>query len=180
MNLLPTIFGKPTMTTPSTTPTSSATPMTTSNTPPVTTPITTPGVSLITQPNPNHNYWNIAKDFLERYLSTNQMGLGWLDNFYDSGAYISLCIHHTGQNYFFEMVGYHNLKNKFSELSVSSITYGNLIYLAQPLGKQNVIMMVHGPININQNICQMACTYLLEISGTTCKITNQMFEISTQ
>ena len=96
----------------------------------------TQSVQISAQINPNNNYQQMAREFLERYAADSTMGVQYLSDYYATDALISLHMHQLGQNYLYEVVGHNNLKNKLFEHNIYAIKYNNITPTAQPLGKK--------------------------------------------
>lgn len=134
-------------------------------------------VSVSTSVNNNYNYQMIAKDFIEKYVVANILGIACIGHYYNNNSYISLHIHHPPNSILYEIIGHNNFKNKMSELGISIIKYNNLTYTAQPIGKSSVIITLHGKAEINNINYNILSTFIVKIISDVPRIINQILEI---
>lgn len=134
-------------------------------------------VQVTSQPNPNANYREISKEFLEKYITSNMLGVTCMGHFYDTDCLISLHIHQYGINYLYELVGYENFKNKLIELGITLIKYHTIVATPQPVGKKSVIVTFYGLAEVNGKNYQIESSVILQIEQNVIKITNHTLNI---
>ena len=135
--------------------------------------------------NANNNYYEIAKDFLEKFASTNLLGIAATANYYNTNAFISLHIHQGSNNYLYEIVGHTNLQNKFGEMGVNQIKYSSMVFTCQPIGKSKLLIVANGKAEINDVSYNIMNTFVVRIVASSnhlygqssIKIINQVFEV---
>ncbi|XWV26051.1 putative orfan [Tupanvirus soda lake] len=156
-------------------------------TPPAPTPVTPSTVTWnfpqpmqvqITTPlNPNHDYQVVAKDFLEKYVTAISIGVVTIGHFYDANTSISLHIHRGNENHLFEIVGHNNFRNKLVEFGIQTIKYSNVVYTTQPVGKNSILITMHGRADINGVTYTTINTFIIRITSGLPRIINQVLEI---
>lgn len=123
----------------------------------------------------NGQYADIAKNFLEKYVIVNLLGISFIDNFYDSQALCTIHLHQGDKNQIFELVGYIALRDKLRELGIVLIRYHHLIFTSQPVGKHKVLIVFHGQLEINGRNFNTVSTMILKAESSL--IINQVIEI---
>lgn len=134
-------------------------------------------VQITTPLNANHNYQLIAKDFLEKFSSASSYGMANTGYYYNTDCSITLTIHQGSSNNSTELMGYNNLKNKFTELGINIIKYHGIIHKCQPVGKNSVIVTLYGKTDINNTTYNIMSTFVVRIIQNNFKITNHIFDI---
>lgn len=137
----------------------------------------TQNMQLAIEADNNQKYKEIAKEFLEKYNTSISSGIYAIDYCYNTDSLISLHIHQKNTHHLFELVGYIALKNKLNEISINIIKYHDMVYTSQPLAKNEVLITMYGKAEINSINYNTMSTFIIRISGTTCKIINQILEI---
>lgn len=134
-------------------------------------------VQITTQINPNNNYQQMAKEFLEKYANDCTMGIQYIENYYSSDTLISLHMHQYGQNYLYELIGHNNFKNRLYEIGIHAIKYNNIVPIAQPLGKKKVIITFYGFGEISGKNYNIESTIIFKLVPGFPKITNHCLNI---
>lgn len=127
--------------------------------------------------NPNQNYQALAKDFLEKYANSMNIGIGFIENYYNNDTPISLHIHNGQNNQLYEIMGHTNFKNKLSEFNINVIKLFNIVFTSQPLGKNSIIITTNSQSEINGKKYSNVNTFIVRIKSGIYKITNHLFEI---
>ncbi|AYV85081.1 MAG: putative ORFan [Satyrvirus sp.] len=131
----------------------------------------------VTQTNPNHNYQEISKNFMESFISSNNLGINYIGHHYTLDARISIVVHQGFGNHMYELVGYTNLKLKMAELNINTIKYSNIFYTPQLLGKNSIVITTFGKAEINNNQHNIMATYIVRMTNGMPKITNHILDI---
>lgn len=130
-----------------------------------------------TKLNINHNYQNIAKDFFEKYSDNSKISIEYLENYYHPQSLITMRIQEGTNDYSYEFIGYNNFKNKFRELKMNNIEYHSMIYTAQPIGTDAILVTIHGRATINYATCSISSTFVIKYFEGCSKIMNHIFNI---
>lgn len=125
----------------------------------------------------NHKYNAITKDFLDNYCNACSIGISSLDSYYENNAMFSLQIYQNNNNKLTEIVGFNNFKNKLTELNITSMKLNNYRFTSQPLNNTNILISIHGKININGTDYNSINTFIVKVNDTNKKIVNHIFEI---
>lgn len=125
----------------------------------------------------NSNYKNISKDFIQKYISANSLGVFSVAYLYDVNAIISFNIQNSDSTQLFEIVGYENFKNKLSEFNVYAIRFKNLDYVSQPFSKNSAIITAYGKAEICSTGFSVITTFTLEFCDNNYKIVNHILSL---
>lgn len=126
---------------------------------------------------PNYNYPNISKDFLEKYISANSLGIGFIDHYYNSDTLCSIRLHILLTTQLHEVIGHINFRNKLHDLGIHNLRYYDIKYTAQPLGKSKILINFNGYVEINRKYHQVVSSIVLKMVLGTPRIVNQMLTI---
>lgn len=128
---------------------------------------------------PDNVYHQIAKDFLEKYVSSNLLGLGFIGDHYHFNALCTIHLHKNGTHDVHELVGFSNFKNKLNELGINLIKYYSSVFTTQPLAKKSIIISFCGQVDINTRVYNIETVFVIkqnDIFGPF-KITNHMLNV---
>lgn len=125
----------------------------------------------------NHNYQTIAKDFIEKIAPTNTLDIISTGPYYSTNALISLHIHRDQNDTLFEITGHGDYINKLTDLGIQIIKYTNALYIAQPVGKNSILIIIHGKTDINGVQYATINIFVVRIVTDKPQIINQIFEI---
>lgn len=127
---------------------------------------------------PNHDYQSIAKEFVDKYIKDNHGGVRNIGNYFDNKTLFTINLHRGNQRQMFDLIGSDSFINKLIDLGINTIKYYNTVCTAQPVGKKDTIITVHGRTDINGKHCDIIMTFVLHISkNQRAVITNHIFEL---
>jgi hypothetical protein len=126
---------------------------------------------------PNYNYPDISKNFLEKYISTNSLGISFIESYYNSDTLCSIRIHILTTTQLHEVIGYTNFRNKLCELGISSIRYYDIKYTAQPIGKSKILINFSGCVEINGKYHYITSSIIIKMILGAPRIVNQIINI---
>ena len=135
-------------------------------------------VQITTQLNANHNYQSIAKDFIEKFLTANSLGIGYTGHYYDNNTLFSIHVLQSSSGYLHEMIGFMNYRTKLTEMGIHTVKYNNILNTSQPIGKNSLLITMHGKAEINNSIYNISMTFVIKIISGTPTIISQIFNIN--
>lgn len=125
----------------------------------------------------NSQYQELARDFFEKYASSNTLGIHAISHYYNNDTLISFHIHQNGVNYLYEIIGHNNFKNKLAEIGILYIKYHSITHTAQPVGKKCVMITFYGQAELAGKNFQVESTILFRIVSGSPRIINQILNI---
>jgi hypothetical protein len=126
----------------------------------------------------NHNYQQIAKDFLEKYVTaTNNLGISCTAYYYTTDARFSIHLHQGVINQLYEIVGHNNFRAKLSELGILLMKYNGLIPTIQPLGKNSILITFYGQAEINGKMYNIETVFVARLVSESPRIVNHIVNI---
>jgi hypothetical protein len=128
-------------------------------------------------PNPNHDYKCLTKEFVEKYVNANLLGIGCIGYYYNNNAMCSIHLHQGSVNELHEMVGHTNFMHKLKEIGVSTIKYHDIVPTSQPVGKNSILITFFGQAEINGRNHNLISTFIVRMVADAPRIVNQTLNI---
>ena len=123
------------------------------------------------------SYQTTAKDFLEKYAASNNLGIAFISDHYHPAALFTIHLHDNSKNLhqLYEVSGYSNFKNKLADLCIHLIQYQPGPFSAQPVSKKSILISFCGQVVINGKSYMTETVLLLRINDTgSYKIANHI------
>lgn len=134
-------------------------------------------IQITTHLNPNYHYYELAKDFIEKFAISSTFGINATAHYYNQDTMVSLNLYHSDGNQIFELIGHEQLKNKMLELGIQTVGYNYSSFVSQPMGKKKIIINTIGKIEINSIHYHMFSLFLIKITSGFPKIMHQILNI---